>query len=185
MQEDHKLLVSLATAMVEKPRATLQELAKAVGVSKATLYRFSRTREQLVERLLGYSTAMITDAIRAAELEAHPPLQGLRRLNANNLEHRELTVFLVHYWKADESGEICAEKDWETQLDAFFLRGQQEGVFRIDIAAPAMTEIWVSILIGLVDAEHRGRVARAAMPTLLESAFLQGVAAAPAAVPSR
>ena len=36
-----KLLVALAIAMVDQPRATLQELAKAVGVSKATLYRLS------------------------------------------------------------------------------------------------------------------------------------------------
>ena len=43
--EEEKTLAALALAMVDHPRATLQELAKAIGVSKATLYRFCRTRD--------------------------------------------------------------------------------------------------------------------------------------------
>lgn len=50
--EDERVLAALALALVDKPRATLQELAQAIGISKATLYRFSRTREELVDRLM-------------------------------------------------------------------------------------------------------------------------------------
>lgn len=176
-QEQGKLLAALALAMVERPRATLQELAKAVGVSKATLYRFCRTREQLVERLLLHATSTITEAIRAAELTTSSPLEGLSRLNANSLEHRELSCFLVHYWKSDGAAEQDVEAEWEAELDAFFLHGQQAGVFRIDVSAPALTEIWVSVLIGIVDAERRGRIARAGITGLFERIFLNGAAA--------
>ena len=69
---------------------------------------------------------------------------------------------------------------WENKLDAFFLRGQQKGVFRIDISAPAMMEMWASLLIGLLDGERRGRIARAGLPALAERAFLHGAAASPA-----
>lgn len=58
-------------------------------------------------------------------------------------------------------------------LDAFFLRGQQQGVFRIDIPAPALTEIWVSILLGLVEAERHVRIARAGLATVVERAFIR------------
>lgn len=174
--EENKLLASLAQAMVDSPRANLQELSKAVGISKATLYRFCRTREQLVERLLKHSTEMISKAVQAANLCDTPPLDALKRLNENSLEHRELTVFFMHHERGDAlSSQAIA--DWEKQIDAFFLRGQQEGVFRIDIAAPELQSIWISLLLGLIDAEYRGRIARASMLSLLERAFLSGVLA--------
>ena len=37
--DDDKTLVALAAAMVQYPRATYQDLAVAIGVSRATLYR--------------------------------------------------------------------------------------------------------------------------------------------------
>lgn len=175
--EDNRVLASLALALVEQPRASLQELAKAIGISKATLYRFCRTRDQLVERLVDHGTKMISEAIQSAGLDDAPPLEALQRLTANNLEHRELTAFLIYNWKTNSASDIGAEAGWEAVLDAFFLRGQQEGVFRIDIAAPALTEIWVAILIGLVDAERRGRIARAGLAKVVEHAFLHGAAA--------
>lgn len=174
--EDNQLLSALALAMVERPRATLQELANAIGISKATLYRYCRTREQLVERLMSHSTRVISEAIRMAELESSPALEALRRLIANNLEHRELNAFLMYYWK-DAVRDPDIEIEWENALDAFFLRGQREGIFRIDITAPALTEIWVAVLIGLMDAERRGRIARAGLAALVERAFLAGASA--------
>ncbi|QEI05694.1 TetR/AcrR family transcriptional regulator [Pigmentiphaga aceris] len=176
-QEENRLLVALASAMVDRPRATLQELAQAVGVSKATLYRFCRTREQLVERLIHHGTVVIGHAIASAELHTSPPLEALRRLIANNLEHRELSSFLMHYWK-DASTPPAAGEEWEIALDTFFLRGQQEGVFRIDLTASVLTELWITIFMGLIDGERRGRIARAGMAGLVERAFLHGAAKA-------
>lgn len=173
--EDRKLLAALALALVDQPRASLQELARAIGISKATLYRFCRTREQLIERLMQHCTQVFSDAIRDANLDTAAVPDALRQLTASHLEHRELTAFLMYYWK-DALRDPCIEEGWDASLDAFFLRGQQEGLFRIDIPAPALTEIWVSMVIGLVDAERRGRVARAGLPGLLERAFLQGTA---------
>ena len=173
-QDDLQILPALALALVDRPRATLQELAKAVGVSKATLYRFCHTRNQLIKRLMGHSTAVFNQVLQASGLEDGPPLDALKRLIAHNLEHRELTVFLIYYWWSDDSADFTSEANWQDTLDTFFLRGQQQGIFRIDIPAPALTELWGSILVGLVDAERRGRVARVGLATLVETAFLEG-----------
>lgn len=181
-QEEHQTLVALAQALVDQPRANLQELAKAIGVSKATLYRFCRTREQLIERLVKYATGKIGEAIETSELNTTPPLEALRRLTIKKLEHRELTAFLIHYWRPDPTSDPCPDASWDVALDTFFLRGQQQGVFRIDIAAPALTEIWVSMMLGLVDAERRGRIARAGLASMVERAFLHGAAVEPQAV---
>jgi TetR/AcrR family transcriptional repressor of mexCD-oprJ operon len=172
-QDDSKLLVALASAMVEKPRATLQELAKAVGVSKATLYRCFRTREELVDRLMAHSTALITEIIQTAKLDSAQPLDALKLVIGSTLEHREITVFLMHYWK-DVSVDPVIQFEWDAKLDAFFLRGQQSGIFRIDINAAGLTELLTTILIGFVDAERRGRLAKVGLGALVERAFLNG-----------
>lgn len=61
-------------------------------------------------------------------------------------------------------------------MDAFFLRGQHEGVFRLDIPAPALTEIWGATIVGIADGARRGRIARAGLATLVDLVFLHGVA---------
>ena len=59
-------------------------------------------------------------------------------------------------------------------MDSFFLRGQQEGYFRIDITAELLTELFVSLIYGVVDAERRGRAASARSLSVLEQFFLKG-----------
>lgn len=174
--DDAKLLSSLALALIENPNANLQQLARAVGLSKATLYRFCPTRELLIERLMQQAVAALSRAIQQASLNGPEPKESLRRLAANCLDNQELMLFLMFFWRPGGTIEQQMESEWLATLDAFFLQGQQAGVFRIDIAAAAMTELWIATLVGLQDAERRGRVARLGLLALVETAFLQGVA---------
>lgn len=178
--DDSQILAALARALVDRPRATLQELAQAIGISKATLYRFCRTRDQLIQRLSSQAVQAMGQALEDSNLETDPPEEALRKLIANHLAHGELAAFLTHFWN-DVSRDTPAEvlDGWESKLDAFFLRGQQAGLFRIDVTAATLTELWINGLIGLVDAERRGRVARAGLAAIAESMFLMGAAAAP------
>lgn len=175
--ENREMLASLALALVDQPRASLQELARAIGVSKATLYRFCPTRDRLIERLMAYGVQAISEAIAIAELDRDSPIEALKRLIENSLKHRELILFMSNYWEKTTAPDLCSAADWDAALDGFFLRGQQQGVFRIDIAAPALTEIWSSLVIGLLEAERRGRVARVGLTALMETAFLNGTLA--------
>ncbi len=174
---DIRLLASLAQALVAQPRATLQELAQAVGISKASLYRFCRTREQLVEWLVLYSARTMSEMLESARLEVDPPLDVLSYLVDQHLTHRELATFLEYYWREGDAELQQQHKEWQRIMDTFFLRGQHEGVFRIDISAAALTELWIASLVGLIDAERRGRVARVGLSALITGTFLQGTCA--------
>jgi|SRR5690554_2375489 len=176
---DIRLLASLAEALVAQPRATLQELAQAVGISKASLYRFCRTRDQLVEWLVLYSTRTISAMLDTAGLESEPPLDVLKNLVDQHLSHRELSTFLEYYWREGDPELERQRKQWQSLMDAFFLRGQREGVFRIDISAAALSELWIATMVGLSAAERRGRVARVGLSDIIKSAFLHGTLARP------
>ncbi|MFJ4142885.1 TetR/AcrR family transcriptional regulator [Pseudomonas sp. NPDC089734] len=176
---DEKLLKALAVALVDHPAGTFKDIAQAAGVSKATLNRFCGTRNNLIEILLNHGCVLMNKVIEQADLEQAAPLEALDRLIDGHLTHREILVFLCFQWRPDSLDESCGGSRWipySDALDAFFLRGQREGVFRIDISAPVLTETFASLLFGLVDAERRGRVARAGMAPLLMQFFLQGAA---------
>lgn len=176
---DERLLKALAVAIVNRPRATLKELAEAAGVSKATLHRFCGTRDNLVEMLENYGQTVLNQIITACDLQNAEPLGALRRLIGEHLTHRELLVFLMFQYRPDFlSDDECGNR-WQSYvdaLDAFFLRGQQQGVLRIDITAALFTELFITLIYGMVDAERRGRAASANSASVLEQMFLHGAA---------
>ena len=180
---DERLLKALAVALVNRPRATLKELAESAGVSKATLHRFCGTRDNLVDMLMSHGEAVLNQTIETADLQHAEPLEALRRLIGEHLTHRELLVFLMFEYRPDSLDPAAAGARWQSYtdaLDAFFLRGQQQGVFRIDITAAVFTELFLSLIYGMVDAERRGRAASSSSVNVLERLFLHGAVAAPA-----
>lgn len=176
---EEKLLKALAIALVDLPRGTFKEIAQAAGVSKATLNRYCGTRENLIEMLLNHGSVVMTQIIEDAQLEHTPPLEALRQLINDHLTHREMLVFLIFQWRPDSLDEEAGGSRWmpySDALDVFFLRGQREGVFRIDMPAPVLTEMFTSMVFGMVDAERRGRVARSGIAPMIEQFFQHGAA---------
>ncbi|MCE1117682.1 MULTISPECIES: TetR/AcrR family transcriptional regulator [Pseudomonas] len=177
---DERLLKALADAIVVHPRATLKELAEAAGVSKATLHRFCGTRDNLVNMLESHGEQILNQVIREADLAHAEPLSALRHLITEHLKHREMMLFLLFQYRPDtfDGSEVNRRwQDYADALDAFFLRGQQAGVFRIDISAAIFTEMFLSMVYGIVDAERRGRAASATSVQTLEVLFLHGAMA--------
>ncbi|CAI8881645.1 HTH-type transcriptional regulator NfxB [Pseudomonas sp. IT-232MI5] len=177
--EEH-LLKSLTVAVVNRPRATMKELAQLAGVSKATLHRYCGTRENLVQRLEEHAEATLNLIIRRASLQHLQPLDALRRLIREHLAHRELLAFLMAHYRPDFLDFERGDTRWQfylEALDGFFLRGQQQGLFRIDITAAIFTELFITLVYGLVDAEQRGRAANADSARILEQMFLHGALA--------
>jgi TetR/AcrR family transcriptional repressor of mexCD-oprJ operon len=174
--DEHRLLAKLAIALVEAPRANLQELASHAGVSKATLYRFCRTRDQLISRVSERCIEVVDDILADIESWAAEPLKGLQQMTLKIQEHRELMAFIGSAWNQDEKI-AGANAEWLDKWDAFFLRGQEAGIFRIDVPAAVLSELWGALCRALMDAERRGRAARAGLPALMQAVFLDGVRA--------
>ncbi|WP_045883121.1 TetR/AcrR family transcriptional regulator [Pseudomonas chlororaphis] len=174
---DELLLKTLTMAVVHRPRATMKELAQLAGVSKATLHRYCGTRENLGKRLEVYAKGVLSRVISNAGLQSAEPLEALRRLIREHLAHRELLAFLLAQYRPDFLDFERSDVRWQSYietLDAFFLRGQQQGVFRIDITAAIFTELFITLVYGIVDAEQRGRAANANSAGTVEQMFLHG-----------
>jgi len=175
---DERLLKLLTTAVVDRPRATMKELAQLAGVSKATLHRYCGTRENLGQRLEDHAQSVLNRIIGNARLQQAEPLDALCRLIDGHLAHRELLAFLLAHYRPDfldpQRNDGARWQSYFDALDAFFLRGQQQGVFRIDITAAIFTELFITLTYGLVDAERRGRAASSHSANTLQQMFLHG-----------
>ncbi|PMX03178.1 transcriptional regulator [Pseudomonas sp. FW215-R2] len=181
ISHDEQMLKSLTLAVANRPRATMKELAQLAGVSKATLHRYCGTRENLTAKLEEHAEGTLKLIIDNAGLQHLEPLEALRRLIREHLAHRELLAFLMAQYRPDFLDLEQGGRRWLfylEALDGFFLKGQQAGLFRIDITAAIFTELFVSLVYGLVDAELRGRAAHADSARTLEQMFLNGVLAA-------
>ncbi len=107
------------------------------------------------------------------------PVRLMRRLIDEHLTHREMLVFLMFQYRPDTLTPEGNGARWLPcmhALDAFFLRGQQLGALRIDISAAVLTEMFITLICGMVDAERRGRAASANSASTLEQMFLHGAA---------
>ncbi len=156
------------------------ELAQMVGVSRATLHRFCGTRDNLLLSLEAHAREMLEQIVDNARLQQAEFLPTLERLISEHLAHRELLAFLVVQYRPGFLDEQSNGAPWRCYLDAldgFFLRGQQQGALRIDITAAVLTELFITLVYGMVDAEQRGRAASANTAHTLQQMFLHGACA--------
>ncbi|MDH2076827.1 TetR/AcrR family transcriptional regulator [Pseudomonas atacamensis] len=169
---EDKLLAALAAALLAHPRGTLKVIAEAAGVSKATLHRYCGTRENLKNMLLNHSAAVITRIISQPDLQEGPVRPAFEHLLHRHLAHREVMAYAAFNWSPDSP--FVGDHSWlhYTQaLDAFFLRGQKEGVFAVELSAAELTEMFGSVMFGLLDAQRRGRVATARLAFIIKHFF--------------
>lgn len=172
---DDKLLSAVASAMVLEPRSSLQSLAKAAGVSRATLYRTAPTREKLVELLEMRSIEITKEALAAADLDPAAPRRGLSVVTSRILEHREIFTFLfMQGASAQQFEDDPAWQFFDTEMEAFFLACQQRGTLRVDQTAAWFQEVYGSLVFAAARAIKVGKLAPASALSFILNSFLEG-----------
>lgn len=173
-----QLLRATALALVDKPFASLQELAKSTGVSEAILCGFCSDRDNLIGLLYRGSLDQIHETIVEAHLETGLIRESFKSLTEGLLRYKELLIFLTHRFGINEEELITRKASWQdfqTKIDRFFLRGKFEGSFRNDVSAAAMSDVFIGMLLALINSARVGRIAESEILCSMETMFLKGV----------
>lgn len=180
---DDKLAGALALAVSQHPRANLQQLARAAGTSKSTLYRICTTREGVIELLMERTERHMRHALDKADLMQPPFADALRRLTEHLMTGREFYLF----WNAALWVNLGDTKDHDMKgyvssffsdaLEDFFLRGQKAGVFRIDMPARWLAKSYDFLLYAAIESAQRGELATLGMPAIVDKMSLHGASA--------
>jgi len=173
-----RLLRATADYVSRRPSATQDEIAAAVGVSRATLHRQFAGREALFEALDVLAITTVRDALETSRWQECPPEEGLRRLVAA-CEPAAGYVAWLHS-RIEEGERRQSSAGWDeinAEIERFFLHGQQAGVFRPDVTVVWLAEAFYRLVSGASWSIQLGHAASRDFTRMITELMLHGVRA--------
>jgi TetR/AcrR family transcriptional repressor of mexCD-oprJ operon len=152
---------------------SMNEVAEAAGVARATLYRYFPTRERLLQDLTATAIDVTATRLAEADLDAVPVAEGIARIARVVAASGSKYAALVSQFGR---GNISLEEQnrIKPMIDALLHRGIDDETFRGDITADELGFLFGSLLeaAARMAAEHQAGAEKAA--ALVTSVFLHG-----------
>ncbi|MEU6310467.1 TetR/AcrR family transcriptional regulator [Streptomyces sp. NPDC047014] len=170
-----QVLRDAAALLSRKSTATMDEVARAAGVGRATLHRHFAGRDALVRALEDLGIREFGAAFDRARLDEGSAVDALRRLVGEAEPNAQLLAFLVtenQLFEGDEVNEGWARLD--ARVTALFRRGQEEGDIRIDLSPAWLTEAFYGLIGSCAWAVMDGRVAAKDFQYMITELLLGG-----------
>jgi len=176
--EREQLFQRVANVLTANPGASTGEIAVAAEVSRATLHRVFGTREDLVGTVYGWLLEQCDLILDRSGIESGPVLESFERLVGASYPLAQSYWLLIAKPELENVPEIRdGIEKLDARLEAFFIRGQKEGVFRPDLPSR-----WLVYSLGaqvmsawyLVD---EGFAGAREVPRLVRAVVLDGVRA--------
>ncbi|QKV90809.1 TetR/AcrR family transcriptional regulator [Streptomyces sp. NA02950] len=154
------VLRAAAELLARKATASMDEIAKSAGISRATLHRHFAGRDALVQALGVLGIQLVEERLTAARIDEGDPVDAVRRLVAEALPVSGFLAFLYgenQLYESDAMDEGWARID--EQVGALFRRGQEQGLFRFDLTPAWLTEALYALIAASGWSVQEGRIA--------------------------
>lgn len=170
------MLRAAADFLGRRPNATQDEIAKAVGVSRATLHRHFAGRGALLAALDDLAVALLGEAVEAADLDEGPAAEALRRLVAAcEPVSPYLALLYSQSLDLDLDREPAAWLEIDARIVELFRRGRQSGEFGPDLTPAWLTDAFYSLVVGAAWSIQAGRTASRDFTAIVTDLMLHGV----------
>ncbi|MFF0435846.1 TetR/AcrR family transcriptional regulator [Streptomyces sp. NPDC004327] len=170
-----QVLHAAAALLSRKATATLDEVARAAGIGRATLHRHFAGRDALIRALEQLCIEETEVALEKARLDEGPADEAVRRLIGASEPVAPLLAFLYtenQLFEGEGQNEGWARLD--DRLAGLFRRGQEEGVFRIDLTPAWLCEAFYGLVGSGAWAVADGRVAAKDFQFMIAELLLGG-----------
>ena len=133
---------------VEGDQASMNDVAAAAGVARATVYRYFPNRQALLDEL---AQAAVSDAdarLASARIDEVAPEEGIARAVRALVDLGDAFVLLTR--ERVRSDPERFERMLTQPLQELFDRGQAGGEIRADIASARLTESLIGLIVGVL-----------------------------------
>jgi len=171
-----RVLRAAADFLGRRPTATMDEVAVAVGISRATLHRYFAGRAALMAALDEFAIAQMREALKTARLQDGSAAEALRRL-ATACE--PVSGYLLLLYMESQDFDTNQPRDEWAEIDAeirqLFERGQRQGQFRPELKAFWLTEAFLNLCSGAAWVIQLGEAGRREFSDMVCDVLLHGV----------
>jgi TetR/AcrR family transcriptional repressor of mexCD-oprJ operon len=154
------ILDAAAELLGEQGPASIAAVAAQAGVSRVTVYAHFPTWEALVEAVVERAVGHTTAVLAAADLEAGPPMEALRRLIAAGRQvvdqHAAMAAAAARWLSAEAMGR--SHQAAFGPVRALTERGQADGSFRTDVPAGWLVTSFFALIHACAGEVHAGRL---------------------------
>ena len=133
---------------VEGERASMNDVADAAGVARATVYRYFPNRDALLDELARAAVADVETRLQSARIDAVAPEEGIARAVRALVDTGDSFVLLARARRHSEPERF--ERKVVQPLRRLFERGQEAGDIRDDITGGRLAESLIGLIVGLL-----------------------------------
>jgi TetR/AcrR family transcriptional repressor of mexCD-oprJ operon len=157
----------------EGDHASMNEVAVAAGVARATVYRYFPNRDALLDELARTAVRDVDARLASSRIDEVAPEEGVARVVRALVDVGDVFVFLAR--ERRRLGADRFESGLVQPLRQLIERGQAGGAIRDDISGARLTESLIGLVVGMLTSTPG--LGREDMTATITGLFLDGARA--------
>ncbi|MDQ2894061.1 MAG: TetR/AcrR family transcriptional regulator [Actinomycetota bacterium] len=154
-------------------QASMNDVAEAAGVARATVYRYFPNREALLDELAQAAVSDVDARLAAARIGEVTPEEGIARAVRALVDVGDSFVLLARERMRSDPERF--EGQLIQPVRELFERGQSDGDIRTDIAGARLTESLIGLIVSVLTSAPR--LGKEDMIATITGLFLDGARA--------
>jgi len=172
------ILAAATRVLATDPDASINEIAKAAGVGRVTLYGHFDSRATLVREVVDRAIAQTDEALATVDLDGDPREALGRLLEATwHLTHRFGALVVAGSQVLPPEEMSRAHEGPAQRVRGLLERGRAAGELRDDMPVDWQVSVLQAILHGASAAVHRGEITADEAPALVRATTLGALSA--------
>ena len=164
---------AVRTFALQGEQASMNDVAEAAGVARATVYRYFPNREALLDELAANAVNDVDVRLTAARIDEVAPEEGISRAVRALVEGGDLFVLLTRERMRSDPAQY--ESKLIGPVRRLFERAQTSGSVRADVPPARLAESLIGLIVGILTSSSP--LGREDMISTITALFLDGARA--------